>query len=71
LLQHRKHRNENPPCIIEKWREKGKNVEPTLKRAPMEENLEDLDVSSGGGGNNPEMNEHLEALSSSWCSATT
>jgi hypothetical protein len=43
----------------------------TLKRAPIEENLEDLDVSSGRGGNNPEMNEHLVALSSSWCSATT
>jgi len=54
-----------------KMERKEKNVELTLKRAPMEENLEDLDVSSGGGGNNPEINEHLEALSSSWCSATT
>lgn len=61
----------NPPWIIAKWREKEMDVDLTLKRAPMEENLEDLDVSSGGGGNSPEINEHLEALSSSWCSATT
>jgi hypothetical protein len=47
------------------------DVDLTLKRAPMEENLEDLDVSSGRGGNNPDINEHLEALRSSWCSATT
>ena len=45
--------------------------EETLKRAPIEENFEDFDVSSGGGGNNPAIKEHLEALSSSWCSATT
>lgn len=37
----------------------------------MEENLEDLDVSSGRGGNKPATKEHFEAINKSWCSATT
>lgn len=41
----------------------------TLKRDPIDENLEDLFeflvVSSGTGGNNPATNEHLEPASNS------
>lgn len=37
----------------------------------MEENLEDLDVSTGSAGNKPATKEHLEAFNKSWCSATT
>lgn len=33
----------------------------TLKREPIEENLEDLAVSSGSGGKRPATKEHLEA----------
>lgn len=33
----------------------------TLKREPMEENLEDLVVSSGSGGKRPATKGHLEA----------
>lgn len=43
----------------------------TLKRDPIEENFDDLDVSSGSGGKSPATNEHLEALNKSWCSGTT
>lgn len=43
----------------------------TLKREPIEENLEDFDVSSGSGGKRPDTKEHLEALNKSWCSGTT
>lgn len=43
----------------------------TLKRDPIEENLEDFDDSSGEGGNRPATNEHVEAVSRAWCSATT
>jgi hypothetical protein len=59
--------------MIANWLKTGKKIgkKKTLKRAPIEENLEDLDVSSGRGGKSPEINEHLEALSNSWCSATT
>jgi len=31
----------------------------------MEENLEDLDVSTGSGGNKPATKEHLEAVNKS------
>jgi hypothetical protein len=55
-------------CLKNKCRSKRGE---TLKRAPMEANFEVFDVSSGSGGNNPEIKEHLEALSNSWCSATT
>ena len=34
----------------------------TLKRAPMEENLDDFDDSSGRGGNRPTTKEHFEAV---------
>ena len=34
----------------------------TLKRAPMEENLDDFDDSSGSGGNRPTTKEHFEAV---------
>lgn len=37
----------------------------TLNRDPIEENFEDFDVSSGSGGNKPDTNGHLEALSKS------
>jgi len=37
----------------------------TLNREPIEENLEDLDVSSGSGGKRPATNGHLEALNKS------
>lgn len=43
----------------------------TLKRDPMEENLDAFAVSTGSGGNKLATKEHLEALSNSWCSATT
>lgn len=43
----------------------------TLKRDPIEENLEDFEVSSGTGGKSPATKEHLEALNRSWCSGTT
>ena len=32
----------------------------TLKREPIEENLEDFDVSSGSGGKRPDTKEHLD-----------
>ena len=34
----------------------------TLKRDPMEENLDDFDVSSGSGGNRPATKEHFDAV---------
>ena len=37
----------------------------TLNREPIEENFDDLEDSSGKGGNKPETKEHLEALKSS------
>lgn len=37
----------------------------TLKRAPIEENLEDFDVSSGSGGKRPDTKGHFEALNKS------
>lgn len=41
----------------------------TLKRDPIDENLEDLDddlvVSSGSGGKRPDTKEHLDALNKS------
>lgn len=43
----------------------------TLKRAPMEENLDDFDDSSGSGGKRPTTKEHFEAVNNAWCSATT
>lgn len=43
----------------------------TLKREPIEENLEDLAVSSGSGGKRPATKEHLEVPNKSWCSGTT
>lgn len=43
----------------------------TLKREPIDENFEDLDDSSANGGNKHDTKEHLEALKSAWCSATT
>ena len=36
-----------------------------LKREPIEENFEDFDVSSGGGGKRPATKEHLEELNKS------
>lgn len=35
----------------------------TLKRDPMEENLDDFDDSSGSGGNRPRTNKQFEAVS--------
>lgn len=43
----------------------------TLKREAIEENFDDLDVSSGRGGNRPATKGHVEALNKSWCSGTT
>lgn len=47
----------------------------TLKREPIEENLEDLFEdfvgSSTTGGKRPATNEHLEDVIKSWCSGTT
>lgn len=43
----------------------------TLKREPIEENLEDLELSSAIGGKRPATKEHLEAPNKSWCSGTT
>lgn len=43
----------------------------TLNREPIDENFDDLAESSGKGGNKPETKEHLDALRSAWCSATT
>lgn len=43
----------------------------TLKRDPMEANLDDFDDSSGSGGNRPTTKEHFEAVNKAWCSATT
>lgn len=43
----------------------------TLKRVPMEENLDCLEVSSANGGKRFATNGHLESLSKAWCSATT
>lgn len=43
----------------------------TLKRDPMEENFDDLDESSGSGGNRLAAKEHLDAVNRAWCSATT
>ena len=37
----------------------------TLKREPIEENLEDLVVSSLSGGKRPTTKEHLETLNKS------
>jgi len=34
----------------------------TLKRAPIEENLDDFEDSSGGGGNRDETKAHGEAF---------
>lgn len=36
----------------------------TLNRVPIDENLDDLEVSSGKGGKSPETKGHLEALNS-------
>ena len=48
-----------------------KNYKNTLKREPMEENLEDLGDSSAIGGKRPATNVHLEEPNRSWCSGTT
>ena len=37
----------------------------TLKRDPIEENLDDFEDSSGEGGNSPATKEHFEAVSRS------
>lgn len=34
----------------------------TLKRDPIEENLDDFDDSSGSGGNRPATNGHFDAV---------
>lgn len=46
-------------------------IKNTLKRDPMDENLDDLEDSSAGGGNRAATKEHFEAVNRSWCSATT
>ena len=43
----------------------------TLKRVAIEDDFDDFVFSSGAGGNKTDTKEHLEALSNSWCSATT
>lgn len=43
----------------------------TLNREPIEENFDVLEDSSAKGGNKDDTKEHLEALKSAWCSATT
>ena len=40
-------------------------VNDTLKRDPMDENLDDLDDSSGSGGNKPTTKGHFESVKSS------
>lgn len=51
------------------WKCEEERKQHTLKRDPIDENLddlfEDLVVSSGTGGNNPDTNEHLDELSKS------
>ena len=37
----------------------------TLKRDPMDENLDDFEDSSAGGGNRPATKEHFEAVNRS------
>lgn len=37
----------------------------TLKREPIDENLEDFDVSSGSGGKRADTKGHLEAINKS------
>jgi hypothetical protein len=43
----------------------------TLNCEPIEENFDALNESPAEGGNKPTTKEHLEALKSAWCSATT
>ena len=38
---------------------------------PIEENLDDLEDSSGGGGNRDATKEHGVAFNRAWCSITT
>lgn len=40
------------------------NIE-TLKRDPIEENLDDFNASSGSGVKRPQTNEHFEAVNKS------
>jgi hypothetical protein len=53
---------------LKNWSQKEKI---TLKREPMEENLDDFDDSSGSGGNRPATKGQFEAVNRAWCSATT
>lgn len=48
-----------------------KRKKKTLNWVAIEENFDDLDVSSGRGGNNPETKEHFEEESSASNSGTT
>lgn len=43
----------------------------TLKRVPIDENLDDFEDSSTDIGNKLDTKEHFEAAKSVWCSATT
>lgn len=55
MAEHRSYKSSIP----DDWKEY------TLKREPIDENLEDLVVSSEIGGKRPDTKEHLEALNKS------